>query len=183
MPSDWVWESRPTLTIWVYGSARGAAAGELRLQNLEHRGAVTVVDAVTVTWVKGTHRPRIGRVRSRPPHTPSRACVLGRFVELLTSQDRERGGPAMLASTLAGTGIDEAFLADAAQELAPDTSALLVLSTDVDLDLVRPVIERGRARGDVVLMHTYLTSNGLDVLRAVFGVQDGSDSAPADPQG
>ena len=89
----------------------------------------------------------------------------------------------MLASTLAGTGIDEAFLADAAQELAPDTSALLVLSTDVDLDLVRPVIERGRARGDVVLMHTYLTSNGLDVLRAVFGVQDGSDSAPADPQG
>lgn len=179
MSSDWIWDSRPTLTIWVYGSARGAAAGEVRLQDLAHRGAVTVVDAVTVTWVRGTHRPRVRPARSRSLHA-ARACVLNRLVELLVGDDEAGGGPARLASMLAGTGIDEAFLVDAVAELVPDSSALLVLSTDVDLDFVRPIVERGRARGDVVVLHTYLAPDGVDLMLALLGTSDGGAGSEGD---
>jgi hypothetical protein len=34
-----------------------------------------------------------------------------------------------------------------------------VLALDVDLDAIRAVIERGRARGDVVLLHTWLAAD------------------------
>jgi len=149
-----VWDARPTLTIWVYDSSGGVAAGEMRLQALVHRHALTLLDAVTVTWVAGTHRPRIGPVRGNSLRDPSRARLLGTFVKLLTLPG-SGGGPAQLAQRLVDTGTDEPFLSDAARALAPNTSALLVLSTHVDLDTVRPVIERGRARGDVVLLHAY----------------------------
>ena len=51
------------LTVWLYDSAMGAAAGEVRLKDLQQQGAVKVVDAVTVTWVPGAHQPRIGHLR------------------------------------------------------------------------------------------------------------------------
>jgi uncharacterized membrane protein len=49
--------------------------------------------------------------------------------------------------------------------LRPGTSALFVLSGQADLDEVRPVIERGLARGDVVLVHAMLSEDAPDVLR------------------
>ena len=41
----------------------------------------------------------------------------------------------------------------------------MVLSGDADFDQVRPVIERGVARGDVVLMHVELPHDAPDILR------------------
>ena len=169
MASNWVWDSRPTLTIWVYDSARGAAAGEVRLRDLARRGAVSVVDAVTVTWVRGTHRPRAGRSRGWTRHEVAREGVLARLAELLVGPEEGPGGPARLSSLLTGTGVDEVLLDEVVRELVPDSSALLVLSTDVDLDVVRPIVERGRARGDVVVLHAYLTPGGIDLMRAALG--------------
>lgn len=173
--TDWSLLSRATLTIWVYDSVTGAAAGEIRLQNLAHREAVTVADAITTVWVKGTHRPRMWPVRGQRIRLPGRVSILGRFVDILTGT--EAGGPSELATMLAGTGIDQAFLEDAAREFVPNTSALLVLSTGVDLDVVRPVIEHGRARGDVVLLHAYLAADGIDAMVAALGAGTGSTTA------
>jgi uncharacterized membrane protein len=66
---------------------------------------------------------------------------------------------------LAGIGIDLVFLDELRSQLRPETSALLVLSSDPDLDQVRPVIERGLARGDVILKHARLPVDALDVLQ------------------
>ena len=56
--------------------------------------------------------------------------------------------------------------------LRPETSALLVLSSNPDLDQVRPVIERGLARGDVILKHARLPDDALEVLQqAVHDLQ------------
>ncbi len=77
-----------------------------------------------------------------------------------------------LAQGLLGIGIDQTFLEEFKAQLSPDTSALLVLSGHENLDEVRPVIERGLARGDVVLMHAQLPQGALEILHdAVQGLQ------------
>lgn len=170
MISDTAWKDRPTLSVWVYDSARGAAAGQTRLTRLSQRGAVAVVDAVTVTWVGGAHRPRIGFPHAGPlggltglDRRPL-GVLLGR---LLFPQADDADGPAALAQVLGPTGVDEQFLRQVRDALVPDTSALLVLSRRAALDDVREVMERGVARGDVRLLHAVLTADALPVVEAL----------------
>ena len=120
-----------TLTVWRYGTPLGAEAGEVRLRTLQDHGALTVHDAVTIAWLPGTHRPRVGYRR----HAPVGAAV---------------------AHPRGGRGIDQELLGGVISQLRPGTSALLVLSSDADLEEVRTAIERGLARGDVALLHAEL---------------------------
>jgi uncharacterized membrane protein len=164
MLSEGGWGERPTLTVWIYDSPMGAAAGQVRLKDLKSRGAVAVQEAITATWVPGAHRPRIGHLRHETSATAARGSVLGALVGLLTAEaklDRVQ----VLAAALEGSGIDATFLTDVEAGLQPGSSALLVLSSGADLDLVRPVIERGLARGDVYLVHVYLRPGGDVLLR------------------
>jgi uncharacterized membrane protein len=166
----------PTLTVWIYDSALGAAAGEVRLKDLKERNALLLHDAVTVTWIPGVHLPRIGHLRYETSAGAARDSVLGGLVGLifLAPPTEEEGGGSMtsLAQGLRGIGIDQTFLEEFKAQLRPDTSALLVLSGHENLDEVRPVIERGLARGDVALMHVQLPHGALEILReAVRGLQ------------
>ena len=159
----------PTLTVWIYDSAMGAAAGEVRLKDLKGRNALQVHDAVTVSWMRGAHQPRIGHLRRETSAAAARGSVLGGLVDLIflaPAAEAEAGpGVAALAQRLRGTGIDQTFLEEIKAQLRPETSALVVLSGHADLDEVRPVIERGLARGDVVLMHALLSDDAPEVLR------------------
>ena len=139
----------PSLTVWIYDSALGAAAGEVRLKNLRERNALTVHDAITIAWMPGVHQPRIGHLRHETSAVAARGSVLGGLVALLflapVTGMAADAGIASLARRLSGTGIDQTFLEEVKAQLHPETSALLVLSSDADLDEVRPVIERGLA--------------------------------------
>jgi len=157
----------PTLTVWIYDSALGAAAGEVRLKNLRERNALTVHDAITVSWMPGAHQPRIGHLRHETSAAAARGSMLGGLVDLILHATTGAGtGLTPLGRRLSGTGIDQTFLEEVRAQLHPETSALLVLSSDADLDEVRPVIERGLARGDVVLMHAELPDDAPELLRA-----------------
>lgn len=157
---------RTSLTVWHYGSAMGASAGEMRLRNLEQQKALTVIDAVTLVWMPATPEPRVGRMHSRTGAGARRGTVLGAFAGALVlapvAGAAAGAGVGALASRLRRTGIDERFLEEVKSRLHKGTSALLVLCKDVDLDVVRPVIERGRARGDVTLMHALLREDEPD---------------------
>jgi len=161
----------PALTVWIYDTALGAAAGSVRLRNLRDRGALQVYDAITVSWMAGVHQPRIGHLRYETSAGAARASVLGGMVGLIflapSAAAAAGAGIADLARRLEGTGIDRAFLEEMHAQLRPETSALLVLSGAVDLDVVRPAVERGLARGDVVLMHAQLQLGAPGVLREV----------------
>jgi uncharacterized membrane protein len=160
MPQGSIWEERPTLTVWVYDSVLGAAAGQVRLDALVRRGSVNALEAAMVTWVPGAHRPRITVLRLAHGGADD-GHVLGRLVHVLT-------GPGdvlpSLAERLDRTGIDAQFLGEIRTALAPGRSALLVRAVSADLDAVRAVVERGRARGDVSLFHAYLTPEAPDLL-------------------
>ena len=161
-----------TLTVWLYDSAMGAAAGEVRLKDLQQQGALTLLDAVTVTWVMGAHEPRLGHLRHETTTAATKGSVLGALLgSLFLAPARGAvvgAGAGALAQRLRGTGIDRAFLEKVKERVRPGTSALVVLSTDANVDAVRPVIERGRARGDVKLMIAELADGAPDALEQLL---------------
>lgn len=150
------------MTAWIYDSPMGAAAGEVRMWDLREQGVILVQDAVTVTWVGGAHRPRIGHLRHQSELVLGRGAVLPTIVRFLLRPSLDPGD---LATLLQGSGIDRHFLETVRSALVPGTSALMVLSSTATLDDVRPTIERGLARGDVSLIHVWLTPSALDILR------------------
>ena len=159
----------PALTVWIYESALGAAAAEVRLRSLRDRNALEVHDAITISWMPGSHRPRIGHLRHKTSTGAARGSVLGGLVGLIflaPSEGVAAGAHlAGLAQRLRGTGIDQTFLEEVRAQLHPESSALLVLSGDADLDVVRPVIERGLIHGDVVLIHAQMPHDAPELLR------------------
>jgi uncharacterized membrane protein len=168
------------LSVWVYDSAMGAAAGEVRLKNLRQGGALQVHDAITVSWMPGAHKPRIGHLRRETSAAAARSSVLGGLVGLIFLDPAAGAGAgagiAALAQRLRGTGVDLGFLEEIKARLHAETSALLVLSSDADLDEVRLVIERGLIRGDVTLMHALLPGDAPELLRtAVRELRGGAD--------
>jgi uncharacterized membrane protein len=158
----------PALSAWIYDSPKGAAAGRVRLNRLSKRGAVAVIDAATVSWVRGAHRPRIGfpHIEWMTGATPGSA--LGAVLERLlfpTSASPEHVRD--LALELRGTGLDERFLCQLCDAFVPDSSALLVLSREAEFREVELVIERGVARGDVRLLHRFLSDQEVSVLETL----------------
>jgi uncharacterized membrane protein len=166
-----------TLTIWLYDSAMGAAAGEIRLKDLQRSGSVRVVDAVTVTWVPGAERPHIGHLMRRGAAATTKGSVLRALAGglFLAPSARAGTGVAALALKLRDTGIDSMFLDEVTARLKPGTSALLVLSSEADLDGVRTFVERGVARGEVSLMHVCLRENGPAALRLLLDPERRTD--------
>jgi len=164
--------STTTLTVWHYDTAMGAAAGEVRLKDLQQRGAVRVVDAITVTWVPGAEWPHVGHLLRQGPASIAKGTMLGALAGtlFLTPVAGVDGGAevAALAHRLRDTGIDQAFLEEAKRRLTPGTSAMLVLSSEADLEVVGEFVERGLARGDVRLMHARLREDAPDALRALI---------------
>ena len=154
-----------TLTAWIYDSPMGAAAGEVRMWDLREHGVILVEDAVTVTWISGAHRPRIGHLRHPLGTAPGRGAVLPNIVRFLLRPSLDPSQLSKLARKLNGSGIDHHFLHEVRSALVPGTSALMVLSDTADLDDVRPAIERGLARGDVSLLHVWLARPALEILR------------------
>jgi uncharacterized membrane protein len=169
-------QSRTSLTVWLYDTAMGAAAGEVRLKDLQQQRAVSVLDAVTVTWVPGAEEPRVGHLRHSTAGAVAKGSALGALVGALFLAPvigaAAGAGIAGLAQKIRGSGIDDSFLEELKGSLSAGTSALLVLSSDADLDIVRPFVERGLARGDVRLMHAWLPEDAPEALRAL--VEDAS---------
>ena len=149
-----------TLTVWRYDTAFGADAAEVRLKALRERGALTVHDAITVAWLPGATEPRIGHMHHATTTAAGKGSVLGALVGMLVLAPAlgaaAGAGAATLAQRLHATGIDQTFLDQITAQLEPGTSTLLVLSTDADLDVVLPVLQRDLATGHTTLLHTEL---------------------------
>ncbi|WP_081615443.1 DUF1269 domain-containing protein [Nocardioides sp. Iso805N] len=160
-----------TLTVWVYDSALGAAAGEVRLKDLEQRNALTVHDAVTVTWFPGAHEPRIGHVRHHALMSAGRGSVLGVILGAVlfapVAGAVAGAGVGALLSKMRGVGIERSMLEDLRSRLGPGRSALVVLSSEADPETVRSFVARGLARGDVQLLHARLADDAPAELRAL----------------
>jgi uncharacterized membrane protein len=164
-------DTSTTLTVWHYDSAMGAAAGEIRLKDLQQQGGLVLVDAVTVTWVQGADKPHIGHLLRQGPAAVAKGSALGVLVGTLFLAPVvgavAGGGVAGLAHRLRRSGLDREFLEEVKTDITPGTSALVVLSQEADLDKVREFVERGLARGDVRLRVARLRADAPDELAAL----------------
>lgn len=171
-----------TLTVFLYDSAMGAAAAEVRLKDLQQQNAITIHDALTITWVRGAHEPRIGHLRHTTASAASKGSALGALVGALFLAPvvgaAAGAGVAALAQRLRGTGVDRDFLEQLTERLHPGTSALVVLFSDADLEIVRPFVERGRARGDVTLLLADLADDAPTALVDLLLPDAGDDTSP-----
>jgi uncharacterized membrane protein len=158
----------PSLTVWRYDSPMGADAGVVRLKNLEQQGALTVHDAITVTWLAQEEQPRIGQVHHATAAAAGKGSLLGGLIGLvvLAPAAGAAAGAAIgaVAHRLRGTGIDRDLLREVKEALEPGTSALIVLSSDADLDAIRPFLDRR----DSVLIHAVLNPDAADMLEAAL---------------
>lgn len=176
-----------TLTVWLYDSAMGAAAGEVRLKDLEQRHALVVHDAVTVSWFPGTHEPHVGHLRHHTVRAAARGSLLGALVGAAlfapVAGAAAGAGVAALTRRARGIGIDPAMLEQLKTRLAPGRSAMVVLSSEADPETVMEFVTRGLARGDVELAYTRLPDDAPDEIRRLLAEVHQPADEPSDEQG
>ncbi len=167
------------LTIWRYDTPFGAEAGAVRLKTLEDRQVLTVHDAITVAWMPRADEPVIRHLHHSTAASAGKGSVLGGLVGMVVlaplAGAAVGAGIASVIARLRTSGIDKPFVEELAAQLTPGSSALLVLSSDGDLDELRPAIERELQRGDVVLLHAELSEDApAAIVAALEELQLGS---------
>lgn len=160
-----------TLTVWHYPTPLGAKAGAVRVRALQGLEALEVLDAVTVTWIPGAHQPRLSQGRNvLASGTPDRSVLAALVRALAVDQatDSRDAAVSAVAQRLAGTGIDAPLLDEVVEHLSPGASMLMVLTGEMDLDVVRPAVERGLAREGVTLLYAELPGDAVGLLRSLL---------------
>ena len=159
----------PSLTVWLYPTPFGADTGELHLRSLVDKKAITVHDAAVVAWPPHDDRPRVHAVRHLATEAAGRGGFWGALVGLVVMNPV--AGAAIGAATgatlqrLRGAGIQGDFVEQVRSELLPGSSALLVLSSGADVELVRPVL----ASTEATLIRADLSEDGVRRLRELRG--------------
>jgi uncharacterized membrane protein len=156
------------LTVWRYPTPVGVDAGEVRLKRLEEQGVLSVEDAAAVVWMPDADRPKVRRLR----HGTARAAAGGGFwgglvgLVVLGPVGGAVAGAAAggVAHRLRSAGIDDEVIQRIRAELVPGTSALLVLSSDVDVERLRAAFKYREA----TLIHASLSDDAPAQLRELL---------------
>jgi uncharacterized membrane protein len=158
----------PSLTVWQYPTPLGVDAGELHLKRLEEQGALTIHDAVAVFWMPGADAPEVRRVR----HRTARAAGRGTFWGALVGTH----GLAPMASAAVGAtaaavverlrhgGVSDATIDALRGALTPGTSALFVVTSDADPEVVGPAL----AADEGTLIHAEMDDDTAEALRRLL---------------
>lgn len=158
----------PDLTVWHYSTPLGVDAGEVRLKGLVERGALTVHDAAAVMWLPGADAPTVRRLRHDTARAAGVGSVLGGLLGLVVLAPVAGAAVGAAAATaghkLREAGIDDDVVQRIRDQLQPGTSALLVLSSDADVELLRPAL----AHREATLLHVELSDDAPEDLRRFF---------------
>ena len=165
-----------TFTVWQFDTDQGAESALSVLQRLQKEELIQVQDAAVVSWSEGAKKPKTKQL-----HNLAAAGALGGgfwgflfglifFVPLLGLAVGAATGA--LSGSLGDVGIDDAFIKEVRAKVTPGTSALFLLTTDTVIDKVAKELEG--TRGHATLIHTNLTNEQEDKLRAAF-----TDEVPA----
>jgi uncharacterized membrane protein/uncharacterized BrkB/YihY/UPF0761 family membrane protein len=157
-----------TLTVWRFDDEDGAEAASRTLGELERQGALRLIDAAVVTWPVGTRRPRASQVLTGAATGALGGSFWGLlfgiifFAPLLGLAVGAAAGA--LGGSLRTAGINGAVVQQVRDEVTPGTSALFVMTSDVDVDRVRDAFLSHRP----TLIHTSLTPEQDAALREYF---------------
>lgn len=160
-----------SLTAWLYDRIMGASDAEVWLRDLQDRDALTVHDAITLTWFPGAAEPQIGHVSHRTRSAAVKGSLLGGLLGILVLNP-VAGAVAGAASAsaiqrLRQAGIGDDVLERVVEHLAPGKSALVVLSSDGDPGAVAAAVQHGNP----TLVYAELDDDIAEELRQILGAE------------
>ena len=160
-----------TLTVWLYDRIMGAADAEVWVQDLQEREALTVYDAITLTWFPGAGEPQVGHFRHRTAGAAAKGSLLGGLVGIFVLNPMAGAlvGAASAAAVqrLRQSGIGDELLGKVTEHLEPGRSALLVLSSDGEPEAVANAIKHGNP----TLLYAELDDDIAAQLREILRAQ------------
>lgn len=167
------------VAAWLYETAMGAATGEVRVRDLQVTDAFTLLDVASLTWFPGAHRPRVGYGRRtvEVPGGSGPSTVLSALLQQVLEppgQDRTRGG-----AVVPPAGVEGQVVSGIREHLLPGRSVLVVVSTDIDFEVVGPLLQRGLSRRGVRLVAAPLDLDGLGGLQLAPGRSTARSHAPS----
>jgi uncharacterized membrane protein len=135
-----------TLTVWAFDNVTGAETAQEALKALAQQNKIALQDAAAVSWEYGDKKPHVHRLE----HLTGKGALKGSVVGFLI-------GALFLVPVLgvaAGAGIgalrgkgksraagmDDDVLRQIKEQVVPGTSALFLLSSDADVESVRPLV-------------------------------------------
>ncbi|MDQ4117800.1 MAG: DUF1269 domain-containing protein [Actinomycetota bacterium] len=157
-----------TLTVWKFDSAAGADDAVTTLQSLAKQQLITVHDAATVSWPDGAKKPKTRQLNNLVGSGALGGMFWGMlfglifFVPLLGAAIGAATGA--LGGSLSDVGIDDDFIKEIREKVAPGTSALFVMTSDAVLDKVHEAFQGQRPE----LINTNLSQDQESALRSVF---------------
>ena len=168
----------PNLTIWRFPTPLGVDAGELRLKRLEQQGALTVHDAVAVIWMPRADKPVVRHLRHRRSRKAGQGAlwgtVLGTLVLAPVAGAAVGATAGALVEQLRRGGVDEQTIHALSTALVPGTSALVLVASGADPDVVGPEITASGA----TLVHAEVDDPIAARLQDLLGSTD-ADSPPS----
>jgi uncharacterized membrane protein len=163
--------SMATLTIWRFGSTRGADRATEMLTRLAKEQLITLHDAATVSWERGSKKPMTRQLHQVTGSGALSGAFWGMlfglifFVPLLGAAVGASLGA--LTGSLTDVGITDDLIKRVRAEIVPGTSALFILSSDAVIDRIRDAFE---ANDKPTLTFTNLSTEEENKLREVFAV-------------
>lgn len=158
----------PDLTVWLYSTPLGVDAGELRLKRMVEQEVLRVHDAAAVIWMPGAEEPKVRRLRHGAGKAAGKGSILGGLIGLVVLAPAVGAAAGAAAGAvvhrLRAAGIHDDVVDRIREELRPGTSALLVLSSDVDAARLRPLL----AHREATLLHAELSEDAPAVLRELL---------------
>jgi uncharacterized membrane protein len=148
------------LGVWIFPEPGQAEAALRVVERLQVQRKVSVDDAAVVEWEPGRARPSAYQVGT----AAGTAALSGAYWGLLVGMTLLLPLAGETGAGLPGLGLPEAVLARLRSRIVPGTSALLLLTADVD------VLGEALAHGDPVV--STLDRGQEAALRRAFGSDD-----------
>lgn len=159
-----------TLSVWKFNDPEGANRAEEVLLSDQSKELLKVHDAATVTWEEGKKKPK-----TRQGLRPTATGALGGtfwgmlfglifFVPFLGAAVGAAAGA--IGGALTDVGIDDGFINQVREQVAPGTSALFILTSDVVQDKVFADLQAHGLHPE--MLHTSLSKDEEERLREHF---------------
>ncbi len=157
-----------TLTVFKFPTAEGAEQTLSKLEDLQKRQLITILDAAIVTWPADKKKPKTRQLY----HLAGAGALTGAFwgmlfglIFLMPFMGALIGAAAgAISGSFADVGIDDNFIKEVREKVVPGTSALFLMSANEVVDRIRS--EMGTL--DAELIASNLSTEQEARLREIF---------------
>lgn len=157
-----------TLTVFKFPTAEGAEQTLSKLEDLQKRQLITILDAAIVTWPADKKKPRTRQLYNLAGAGALTGAFWGMLfglIFLMPFMGALIGAAAgAISASFADVGIDDNFIKEVREKVVPGTSALFLMSANEVVDRIRSEI----GHLDAELIASNLSTDQEARLREIF---------------